>query len=135
MTDQPNGFRPDNLPASYDGELLKIGDRRFALTPDEANAAKHALLDWNVEQAKAWEDAQREAGQVWTVTYWQHRVEQTDEGFSLDDAVGILWAGEEWGNLSATGGSIRCPDGTVIEGAAMWTLIRAHGGAVAGVSS
>ena len=98
--------------AEYDGTALTMGDRAIPLTPDEAEDASRAILDWQVAQTKAWEQQQRAAGQVWLAHYMRHHVEYQDECFTAEDAKGRLYYGSENGDLAPI--DVICPDGSRI---------------------
>lgn len=77
-----------------------------------------AVGEQNQAHRKAWEEAQRAAGQVWTAVYWRYYNEYKDEEFSLEEAKQILVYGEEAGEMSAVG--VLCPDGTMLKYSYDW---------------
>ena len=115
----------DEIRSFYDGAYLDVDAKHIELTPEEAKAAQKAMSQYFVRKALEEQEFARKEGRVWYANYWRYHSLSKDEFFSLEDAVQFLRTGEDYGDLSASGGWIACPGGVKIEGVEMHKLMNA----------
>jgi hypothetical protein len=102
--------------------VVHVNGEALEFSHATAVAVQAEIADYMIRRRKAWEESQREAGQVWKVRYWVHHSDYEEEAYSFEDAVGIL-VPAEYGDLAPE--SITCPDGTVLDSDACYRLTEA----------